>query len=140
MALAAIQHGPLHVSRSSSAPPVRCIIQCSSPFYRSFVDLGWCRVLNPSNSCHPSSSCSGYTPEIRREFPRPQTTARPPLVEMFFDNLFHYWKGNRREYEIRSMAFLSFDSFSCRNGPLCVISQNWRRYASGSQARPALAS
>jgi len=35
---------------------------------------------------------------------------------------------------------LSFDSFFCRNGPLCVMSQNWRRYASASQSRTGLAS
>ncbi len=43
--------------------------------YRYFVDTGFYPSLNSSTSDHLSSNCSGYTPEIRRDFPSPQSTA-----------------------------------------------------------------
>ena len=38
------------------SPPMRCIIQCSSPLSRSCVDGGFCPGVNPSTRSHPSSS------------------------------------------------------------------------------------
>ena len=42
---------------------------------------GFCLVLSPSNGDNLSSNYSGYTPEIGRDFPSPQTTGTPQFLK-----------------------------------------------------------